>query len=291
MPILKLTNYLNLNTHPVRLSFRKERTGGLVDYYHAHQGLELLYVHEGGGRAVVEQQIIEMIPGLILVFKPYQLHRIHVLPQPVRPYIRSLFVLEPDVLERSLEPFGRLQAFLRRLWKDPLAPYAFQSENPTSGDLLLSLYEHRLESYEASPARLEEQLLFLTAFTDYIRSACIPVAAAPADQQGPKGSAAAEKMMAWVESHYARPFELAELARAVHLSPNHASAVFRKYVGSSITEYLAARRVRQACWLLRTTDLPVQEIGREVGLGSFPYFCQLFKKHVGQSPHRFRKEG
>ncbi|WP_426449758.1 helix-turn-helix domain-containing protein [Paenibacillus sp. S-38] len=291
MSILKLTNYLNLNTHPIRLNFRKERTDGLVDYYHAHQGLELLYVHEGGGMAVVEQQIIEMSPGLILIFKPYQLHRIHVTPQPAQPYIRSLFVLEPDVLEQALTPFSGLQTFLRMLWKDPLAPPAFQSEDPAAGELLLGLHERRFESRPASPVQLEEQLLFLTAFTDYIRSSCIPVAAAPADRPAPSGSAAAEKMMAWVESHYAHPFELAELARAVHLSPNHASAVFRKYVGSSLTEYLTARRIRQACWLLRTTGLPVQEIGREVGLGSFSYFCQLFKKHVGQSPHRFRKEG
>ncbi|MCZ8519705.1 MULTISPECIES: helix-turn-helix domain-containing protein [Paenibacillus] len=282
-------NYMNLNTHPIVLSFRKKRTSGIVDYYHAHQGLELLYIHEGKGTAVVEQQIIELRPGLVLVFRPYQLHRIHVQPLPQQPYVRSLFVLEPPVLDDALVPFAGLRSFLQGLWKDPLAPRVFDSESPAAGEALLALHAVRL-AQPAPHAGAEEQLLFLTAFLDYIRSACRPVAPAAAGHFPlSRGSAAAESMMAWIENHFAEPFELAALARSVHLSPNHASAVFRQSVGSSLTEYVTARRIRQACWLLRTTDLSVQEIGQGVGLGSFSYFCQLFKKHTGLSPHRFRK--
>lgn len=84
-------------------------------------------------------------------------------------------------------------------------------------------------------------------------------------------------------------FQLDVLAHAVHLSPNHVSAAFRQSVGTSITEYLTARRIRQACWLLRTSDVSVQEVGQSIGLSNFPYFCQLFKKHVGLTPYKFKR--
>ncbi|MNY49646.1 Bifunctional transcriptional activator/DNA repair enzyme AdaA [compost metagenome] len=104
----------------------------------------------------------------------------------------------------------------------------------------------------------------------------------------PKSSSTAERMLAWIEAHYMEPFKLDELASAVHLSPNHVSTTFHQSIGSTITEYLTARRIRQACWLLRTTDLSVQDIGEAVGLSNFSYFCQLFKKHVGFTPYKFK---
>ncbi len=84
-------------------------------------------------------------------------------------------------------------------------------------------------------------------------------------------------------------FDLKRVAAAVHLTPNHVSAVFRRTVGSSITEYLTARRIRQACVLLRTTALSVQEVCRAFGLSNCAYFCGLFKKHVGLTPYCYKR--
>lgn len=81
-----------------------------------------------------------------------------------------------------------------------------------------------------------------------------------------------------------RPLPAELLAQSVHLTPSHISATFRQAVGSTITDYLTAVRVRQACLLLRTGGKSVEEIGRVVGLQNTSYLCQMFKKHVGISP-------
>ncbi|WP_025845325.1 AraC family transcriptional regulator [Paenibacillus ehimensis] len=288
---MKQMNYLNLNRHPVQLSFYKDRTNEFVEIYHAHQGMELLYVHEGQGTAVVEQQIFQMSPGTIFCFKPFQLHRIRIGELPKQPYVRSLFVFEPAVLDETLAPFPGLRAFFQALWKNPLAPQVYRTPDPAAMDALLRSHLARLAPREDAELLLEEQLLFLTAFVHYLKSAAEPAGSPLTERPAlPKASATAEKIMAWIEKHYMEPFELERLAQEIHLSPNHVSAVFRQSVGSSITEYLTARRIRQACWLLRTTDKPVQDIGRAVGLGNFSYFCQLFKKQVGLTPNRFRQE-
>ncbi|MFC5450062.1 AraC family transcriptional regulator [Paenibacillus aestuarii] len=292
---MKLMNYLNLNIHPVQLSFFKDRTHEFEEIYHAHQGMELLVVHEGNGLAVIDQQLVELAPGSVFCFRPFQLHRLRIYNLPQDRYVRSMFVLEPAVLEAALTTHPSLREFYRKLWKDPLAPQAFRCSSLPALASMFRLYAPRIEAgaERGTERLLEEQLLFLTAFVHQLRADAEQEQARsqlPALPQAlpNKSSLTAERMLAWIEEHYREPFKLSELAQAVHLTPNHVSAAFRQAIGSSITEYLTARRIRQACWLLRTTDMSVQEIGESVGLGNFSYFCQLFKKHVGLTPYKFK---
>jgi AraC family transcriptional regulator of arabinose operon len=290
---MKLMNYLNLNVHPVQLSFSKDRSHTFQEVFHAHQGMELLVVHEGKGFVVIEQQIVELTPGSIFCFRPFLLHRIRIHNLPHDSYIRSMFVLEPSLLEAALTAFPALREFLRKLWKDPLMSQSFRSENLSELEAIFRSYAPRIDAArERGPERLlEEQLLFLTAFLHQLRSDSEMASASQSDSSPMpprKSSSTAERMLAWIEEHYMEPFKLDELAGAVHLTPNHVSATFHQSIGSTITEYLTARRIRQACWLLRTTDMSVQDIGESVGLGNFSYFCQLFKKHVGFTPYKFK---
>ncbi|WP_281884471.1 AraC family transcriptional regulator [Paenibacillus sp. YYML68] len=289
---MKLMNYMNLNRHPVQLSFHKDRSHEFVEIYHAHQGMEILYVHEGRGHIVVDKQIFELRPGALFYFRPYQLHRIRVNGLPEQPYIRSLFVFEPAALEAVLGAFPTLQSFLRQLYRDPSTPQQL-------GELPLSDIEGLLHYYSGALERcppeqlLEEQLFFLSTLLQRIRSAWVQqseASGAQAAHVGGKVQSAAEQMLEWLEDHYTESFELDQLAQAVHLTPNHVSSLFRRSVGSTITEYITARRIRQACWLLRTTDLAIKEVGEAVGYPNFSYFCQAFKRHVGQTPYRFKRE-
>ncbi|WP_039790620.1 helix-turn-helix domain-containing protein, partial [Paenibacillus riograndensis] len=52
---------------------------------------------------------------------------------------------------------------------------------------------------------------------------------------------------------------------------------------------LTARRIKQACRLLSTTDMPVEQIGIAVGFPNASYFNQLFKRVLGTTPLKYRK--
>jgi AraC family transcriptional regulator, arabinose operon regulatory protein len=286
MRINKIMNYLNLHQHPIQLSFQRDRTLEMEEIYHAHQGMEFLYVHEGYGQVVVERQIFELSPGTLFYFRPFQLHRVRIQLE-LGSYIRSLFVFEPGILEDALMPYPSLQSFFLKLWKDPTA---WQKATLEPAYMSQFIQAQDIELKDCPPEQLlEEQMLCLVALIRYLRKH----ASLKSDQwEGPNRtghSSAAEQIMEWIEEHYTEPFELDKLAQAIHLSPNHVSSLFRKSVGSSITEYITARRIRQACWLLRSTDLSVREIGEAVGLGSFSYFCQIFKKNIGLSPYQYKK--
>ncbi|QTH43087.1 helix-turn-helix transcriptional regulator [Cohnella sp. LGH] len=54
-----------------------------------------------------------------------------------------------------------------------------------------------------------------------------------------------EQIMRWIEEHFAEAVSLERIAEEMHLSRFYVSRVFRAETGSSLSDYLAARRMRR----------------------------------------------
>ena len=65
---------------------------------------------------------------------------------------------------------------------------------------------------------------------------------------------------------------------------------FKELVGQPMFEYLTRLRIQRARELLRETILPLYEVASRVGYESDLAFTKTFKKHVGTTPTRFRKQ-
>ena len=78
------------------------------------------------------------------------------------------------------------------------------------------------------------------------------------------------------------------LAARVALSPSRFAARFRETTGESVMGYVARWRANLACRLLRETDLPLAEIGLQIGYQSLPAFSRAFKALVGSPPAQWR---
>ena len=90
---------------------------------------------------------------------------------------------------------------------------------------------------------------------------------------------------------YARPLDVASLARMVHVSEAHFIRTFRATFGETPHRYLQRRRVERAMFLLRQTDRSVTEICFDVGFQSLGTFSRTFREIVGESPSGFRSSG
>ncbi|OPH53340.1 hypothetical protein BC351_05545 [Paenibacillus ferrarius] len=282
---MKILNYLNLNQHPIQCSYSFDRTHDFKEIYHAHQGMELLYVHEGQIRVIMNQQIFDLKPGDLVYFQPFQLHRIQLKLEDDSRYVRTLFVFEPSAIERYVAPFPALLAFFHRLWKEPLHMQVFTHLPQELTLRKLNDFKNRMD-HASTEQLLEEQALCLLELLHHLKAFEDTSLQSPPPNR--PSSFVAKQVMEWLEEHYSDDFQLNQLAKAIHLSPNYVSAVFRQTIGTTITEYLTALRIRQACWLLKTSSLSIEEIGRSIGLHNASYFSQMFKKHVGLSPYRYK---
>lgn len=93
----------------------------------------------------------------------------------------------------------------------------------------------------------------------------------------------------YLETNYARPIAVADVARLLHLSPNYLNTRFRQATGTPLLRYLNKVRIDAARQLLRESSLPVKAVSREVGIADPLYFCRLFKAQTGVNPTAYRQ--
>ena len=91
-----------------------------------------------------------------------------------------------------------------------------------------------------------------------------------------------------MDREYARPLEVAQLARAALMSTAHFSRQFRAAYGETPYAYLMTRRIERAQLLLRRGDLTVTEVCLEVGCTSLGSFSARFTELVGETPTAYR---
>ena len=91
-----------------------------------------------------------------------------------------------------------------------------------------------------------------------------------------------------IDREYARPLEVAELARTALMSTAHFSRQFRAAYGETPYAYLMTRRIERAKALLRRGDMSVTEVCLEVGCASLGSFSARFTELVGETPTAYR---
>jgi len=83
---------------------------------------------------------------------------------------------------------------------------------------------------------------------------------------------------------------VSDLAPMMPCSPRHLNRLFREELGASFREKQIELRLAKACELLATSNAKVIEVALESGYQSSSVFSELFKKHLGVSPGRWRQQ-
>lgn len=96
------------------------------------------------------------------------------------------------------------------------------------------------------------------------------------------------KLLILVEADLTADLSLSALARRLNVNSSYLSALFKKEVGSTLTEYVGKRRVNYAMLLLETTSLQIQTIAQQCGIPDVNYFTRTFKKYGGVTPKEYR---
>ena len=86
-----------------------------------------------------------------------------------------------------------------------------------------------------------------------------------------------------------RKITLAELGKTLHRSTVTLTQCFRKEFGMSIMDYVAERRLENACRMLAETTDTVEEVAFRCGYGSAEYFSRCFTKVYGIPPRLWAK--
>jgi transcriptional regulator GlxA family with amidase domain len=94
---------------------------------------------------------------------------------------------------------------------------------------------------------------------------------------------------AWALHRLGQPLELADLAGHARMSVRTFSRWFRAETGLSPGTWLIQQRVRHARHLLETTDLSVDRVAAEAGLGTAASLRAHLRASIGVAPLAYRK--
>ena len=97
-----------------------------------------------------------------------------------------------------------------------------------------------------------------------------------------------QEIRQYMAENFCLPLTREETAAYFQLNPNYLSRLFRQRSGSSFSEILRSMRLEHAAFLLRATDLLVDEITLQCGYQSPPFFPSAFHRHFGLPPGQYR---
>lgn len=99
-----------------------------------------------------------------------------------------------------------------------------------------------------------------------------------------------KKALEYITANYSYPITVEEIADFVGISRSHLFRAFRSVLSVSPKEYLSDFRIRQACVLLKNSDLSIMAIARSVGFENNLYFSRAFHKKKGITPSEYAKK-
>ncbi|CAG7612869.1 helix-turn-helix transcriptional regulator [Actinacidiphila bryophytorum] len=105
---------------------------------------------------------------------------------------------------------------------------------------------------------------------------------------GRPGHPAVAAAAALIEARLAEPLTVPEIARAVGISHNHLTRLFRSATGETVVGYIRARRMERARHFLLATTMSIPAIAASVGIPDLQAFNKACRKELGAGPRAVR---
>ena len=98
----------------------------------------------------------------------------------------------------------------------------------------------------------------------------------------------AARISRFIAQHHARDIRLADLAVELNLTADRTGREVRRLLGRGFPALIAEARLHAAATLLRTTALPVLDIGLRSGFNDASHFHASFRRRFGVTPAAWR---
>lgn len=98
-----------------------------------------------------------------------------------------------------------------------------------------------------------------------------------------------QNVFSYIISNFTKQIDLAEIASIANMSKTSFCRYFKQITNKTFIEIVFEFRFEKACFLLKNSNLSVQQICFESGFNDIPYFNKMFKKKHGITPGNYRR--
>jgi len=251
---------------------------------HRHDFFEPCIVISGQGEFEHDNTIYQLSPGDLFLAKPGVFHEIRSLSTKNLELYFFSFSITPLDTENSAadEEHIASSAINQFLMQDHVYLKNFAH--------LLPLFEYIYTS-RTRLAFSDKPFLRNDGMTLLVNN--IMVAFSPTDSQEPENAIRRNleiNVYKFIDDNMAEGFHVKDMAKSMALSESTLRRRWKSISGRPIRKEIIQRRMEKACLLLALQDIPIYDVGRQVGIEDAGQFSRNFKKIIGRSPKVYRDE-
>ncbi len=246
---------------------------------HSHTVVELYYLAQGERVYFVDDQIVTVHKGELMMIPPHVLHA--TASSDKAEFERILIHYAPAVLP------SRLNTELRLLSKQRFRVYRLSLREQTEIERLLkSMLEecsHRREDYECYVSALFTELFILLQRSKSSSTTSLAAIKHPLHSK-------VTEITTYLRQNYRDSITLDDTAKRFYVSSSYLSRIFHRLTGFHFREYIIQLRIMESQKQLTESRSKIQEIASAVGFEHLSHFNKTFKKATGMTPMQYRNE-
>lgn len=248
---------------------------------HRHSFYHLVYFTKGSGSQTIDFENYPVVPGLIYFMAPGQVHS-WAFESEVDGYIVNFsedyfrsFLYNPNYLE-NFSFFDERSAEAVMILPEPVQ------------EKISSLFEEILSEGKTSRPFDADlvRLLILSIFIQIARTKDHAHQVAHSSYN----HTLLKSFKKLIEQNFIQLRFPKEYAALLYITPNHLNALCNDLLGIPAGQLIRDRVILEAKRMLINMELSITEIAEKLEFSDHSYFIKFFKKHVGTTPDKFRKQ-
>lgn len=243
---------------------------------HSHLFYELIFCVSGQPNYLLAEEKFSIQPGDVIIVPPGVVHQPLLSEKMEHPYERYVLWVSEAFMRSSCVPEGPLPA------EQPLLVLRTAS---TAWSYLKRYFINCVQE-------AEQQALGWQLCVEACTMQLLVQLARAANELGAlhtdTGNSLQEQILRYIQAHLSEPMSLGRTAQQFHISESTLTHLFHREVGISFYRCVTLRRLIRAKTLI-AQELPLEQVGQQVGFSDYSAFYRAFKAEYGISPTQFRR--
>ena len=261
-----------------------EQTASSMSQSHIHDYYEIFYLLEGQRRYFINHTLYDVLPYDVILVNKGDVHLTQCVTKNQK-YARHLITFNDAFLD-SLSP-----AFDRNLLMKVFSNKKVHIPEALHNSSNILMHKALAKAHSKNDDVFSQYIVKLCVIEFLINlNNCANSSSSSLIDSIDVYEERIQEVCRYMFNYYNQPITLEQMAKIAYMSPTYFSKKFKNVTGFGFREYLNYIRIKIATDLLMETQYSISDIASYCGYHDSNYFGDVFKRIVGSSPNKYRKE-
>lgn len=266
----------------IHASYRNiPQTGAIKSNLHKHDVYHFVFISGGSGHVILDDELIKVEPGWLLVTSPGQFHDFGDLPGDSKDYCEVTFEFLNEKAEPLTIPFNKVL----EIWSGRSCQNVDRILVPPELQLII-IEKIRILVMTGKNQKFGFSLDMISILAELFRDLYINIYSTDIRS---KTRNPIDEIYDYLHKNFQKKLGLEDLSKLTGLSKNYISRKFKEIYGQTPINYLQEIRIEAAQTMLKNTEYPIKQVGEIVGYDDVYFFSKVFKTHLKLPPGKYRK--